>query len=112
MKLHTTGRTTAALLLALGLFAAGCGKSSTKDTTPAATEAASSAAPATEAAASEAVATEAAATEAVADTAAAAAAAPADIKLVNAGKVTVCSDIPYAPFEYYENGADGKVISA
>ena len=27
-----------------------------------------------------------------------------------AGTLTVCSDIPYAPFEYYANGADGDVI--
>ena len=26
------------------------------------------------------------------------------LKTVNAGKLTVCSDIPYAPFEYEENG--------
>ncbi|MDQ1438869.1 MAG: polar amino acid transport system substrate-binding protein [Acidimicrobiaceae bacterium] len=27
-----------------------------------------------------------------------------DLKTVQAGKLTVCSDIPYAPFEYQENG--------
>lgn len=44
-----------------------------------------------------------------ADTTAAPAAA-AELTLKSPGKVTVCSDIPYAPFEYYENGADGKII--
>ena len=44
-------------------------------------------------------------------------AAPADstgesaaVKTKEAGTLTVCSDIPYAPFEYYANGADGDVI--
>jgi polar amino acid transport system substrate-binding protein len=34
----------------------------------------------------------------------------ADLKVKTAGKLTVCSDIPYAPFEFYENGADGAVV--
>ncbi len=38
------------------------------------------------------------------------AAAAGDLKLKTAGKLTVCSDIPYAPFEYYENGTDGAII--
>ncbi len=36
--------------------------------------------------------------------------AAADLKVKTAGKLTVCSDIPYAPFEFYENGADGAVV--
>lgn len=34
----------------------------------------------------------------------------AAVKTKEAGTLTVCSDIPYAPFEYYANGADGDVI--
>ncbi len=99
-------RVPAALLLTLGLFATGC-SSSAKDT----------AAPATEAPAAETTVAPAETTPVAAETTAAGAvettAAPAaggEIKLVKAGQVTVCSDIPYAPFEYYENGADGAVI--
>ena len=81
--------------------------SDSADTTaaPAATEAV---APGTEAGAAETVAA-AAETEAagVAETDAGAA---AELTLIKPSQVTVCSDIPYAPFEYYENGADGKVI--
>lgn len=43
-------------------------------------------------------------------TAAAASASDAALKTKESGRLVVCSDIPYAPFEYYENGADGKVI--
>ncbi len=88
-----------ALFVSLSLLAAACSSDSAE------TEAAPAA---TEAAAIETVAggaeTEAAApdTEAVA--------AGAELTLIKPSQVTVCSDIPYAPFEYYENGADGKVI--
>ena len=94
------------LFVSLSLLAAGC-SSDSADTTaaPAATEAV---APGTEAGAAETVAA-AAETEAagVAETDAGAA---AELTLIKPSQVTVCSDIPYAPFEYYENGADGKVI--
>ena len=116
MNLHAHRRAYAALVVGLfALGASGCGKSSSKDTTPA-TSAVSEVAPATEGAATvETAALSSEAAAAVTEGAAGAAgesttAAPADVKLINAGKVTVCSDIPYAPFEYYENGADGKVI--
>ena len=96
----------AIVLVSVGLLAAGC-SSSAEDT----------AAPATEVAAVRTTPASADTTPASAETTAAVAvettAAPAavgEIKLVKAGQVTVCSDIPYAPFEYYENGADGAVI--
>jgi polar amino acid transport system substrate-binding protein len=103
-------RAGAALALPLVLLVASCSSDGAKDTVPA-----SEAAAATDAAAaSEAPATEAAATEAMSSEAMAAmteAAPPsAALTLINAGKITVCSDIPYAPFEYYENGAEGNVI--
>ncbi len=99
-------RLSAAIVLSIGLLAAGC-SSDAADTTaaPAETEAAVAE---TEAAVVE---TEAGATEteaAVAETVAGAGAG--ELKLIKESQVTVCSDIPYAPFEYYENGADGKVI--
>jgi polar amino acid transport system substrate-binding protein len=102
-------RPVAALLVSVGLLA-GC-SSSSKDTTaatdaPVAAE--TTAAPAAETTAAPAAETTAA--PEAAETTAAAAAAGGDIKLVKPGQVTVCSDIPYAPFEYYENGADGAVI--
>jgi polar amino acid transport system substrate-binding protein len=79
----------------LGLGAASCGNDdddASSDTT---------AAPATEAVATET--TAAATTEttaAVTETAAAA----VELKTVDAGKLTVCSDIPYAPFEFEKDG--------
>lgn len=87
------------LFVSLSLLAAGC-SSDSADTTaaPAATEAV---APGTEAGAAETEAAGAAETEA---------GAAAELTLIKPSQVTVCSDIPYAPFEYYENGADGKVI--
>jgi polar amino acid transport system substrate-binding protein len=39
----------------------------------------------------------------------AAATPQAQVKTASPGKLVVCSDIPYAPFEYYANGADGDV---
>lgn len=93
----------AVVLLSVSLFVAGCSKSSS-DTTTASAE--TSAAAAVETSAAAAVETSAAASE----TTVAAASAAADVKLITPGKITVCSDIPYAPFEYYENGADGAVV--
>ncbi len=93
-------RFSAALMLSVALLATGC-SSSSKDTAAPATEA--PAATDTTVAPGDTTAT--AATETTA-----APAAGGEIKLVKAGQVTVCSDIPYAPFEYYENGADGAVI--
>ena len=99
-----TRRCSAALFVSLSLFAAGC-SSDSADTTaaPAGSEAvaAGTEAAVTEAAGAE---TEAAAGETEA------APAGAELKLIKTGRVTVCSDIPYAPFEFYENGADGKVV--
>ena len=99
-------RLSAAIVLSIGLLAAGC-SSDAADTTAASSET-EAAAVETEAAVAEteagAVETEATATEA------AAAAGAGELKLIKESQVTVCSDIPYAPFEYYENGADGKVI--
>jgi polar amino acid transport system substrate-binding protein len=97
-------RLSAAIVLSIGLLAAGC-SSDSADTTaaPAETEAA---AIETEAAAVE---TEAATVETEA-AATLAEGAAGELKLIKGSQVTVCSDIPYAPFEYYENGADGKVI--
>lgn len=99
-----TKRASVALLLSLGLFAAGCSKDSSDTTAASDTAAAETTAAATE--------TSAAATETTAAAAAetSAAAAPADLKLIKGSDITVCSDIPYAPFEYYENGADGAVV--
>ncbi len=99
-----TRQFSAALFVSLSLLAAGC-SSNSADTTaaPAATEAV---APGTEAPATEAAGAE---TEAATAETEAAAAGP-ELKLIKPGRVTVCSDIPYAPFEYYENGADGKVV--
>ena len=100
-----TRRFTVTLLVSLSLLAAGC-SSNSADTTaaPANTEAV---APVTEAIVAETVA---AGAETEASTPATEAGAATELKLIKAGQVTVCSDIPYAPFEYYENGADGKVI--
>ncbi len=106
-----------ALPVALMLTLAACGESSTSETTVGGSVVETVAGETPETTAAEESTTEttiAAETTdttvaASADTTAAAAAA-GDIKLKTAGKVTVCSDIPYAPFEYYENGADGKVI--
>ena len=97
-------RLPAALIVSLGLLATGC-SSSSKDT----------AAPVTDAASAETAAAVGDSAPAPVETSAGgavetAAAAGGEIKLVKAGQVTVCSDIPYAPFEYYENGADGAVI--
>ena len=39
-----------------------------------------------------------------------AAAAPVRVKTKQSGQLAVCSDIPYAPFEYFENGSDGPVV--
>lgn len=94
-----------ALFVSLSLIGAGC-SSDSADTTaaPAATEAV---APGTGAGAAETVAAGAETEAAAAQTEAGAA---AELKLIKPSQVTVCSDIPYAPFEYYENGADGKVV--
>ena len=102
MTTHTR-RFTVTLLVSMSLFAAGC-SSDSADTTAATDE---TGAPATEAIAVETVAAG-AETEAAAP--ATEAAAASELKLIKPSQVTVCSDIPYAPFEYYENGADGKVI--
>ena len=102
MTTHTR-RFTVTLLVSLSLFAAGC-SSDSADTTAATSE---TGAPATEAIAVETVA---AGAETEAAAAATEAAAASELKLIKPSQVTVCSDIPYAPFEYYENGADGKVI--
>ena len=105
-----TRRLPAALLLSLTLFAAGCSSDKSSDTTaaaPAESTAAESAAAETTSAAETAAPAESAP---AAEETTAAPAAGGDVKLITAGKVTVCSDIPYAPFEYYENGADGAVI--
>ena len=94
----------AIIVLSIGLVASGC-SSDSADTTAALAETEVAAAQ-TQAVAAETdavgVETEPAATEAVAP--------GAELKLIKPSQVTVCSDIPYAPFEYYENGADGKVI--
>ena len=107
-------RSLAVLALPLALVAAGCSKDKSSDTTIAPAET-------TVAAAAETTAAAAAADTAAADTAAAAettaaevgdttaAAGAAAVKTAKAGKLVVCSDIPYAPFEYYTNGADGDV---
>ena len=86
-------RSLAVLALPLALIAAGCSKDKSSDTTAAPAETTVAAA----------VDSTAAADTAAADTTAAA------VKTATAGKLVVCSDIPYAPFEYYTNGADGAV---
>ena len=84
------------LLVTLALVGSGCGgKKKSPDTT-------SAAAPVDSASPTESPAT--------APPETGAASAPAAFKTKTAGTLTVCSDIPYAPFEYYENGADGPVI--
>ena len=106
-------RSLAVLALPLALVAAGCSKDKSSDTTiaPAETTVAAAAETTAAAAADTAAADTAAAAEttaaAVGDTTAAAGAAA--VKTAKAGKLVVCSDIPYAPFEYYTNGADGDV---
>ena len=102
MTTHTR-RFTVTLLVSMSLFAAGC-SSDSADTTAATAE--------TGALATEAIAVETVAAGAGTEAAAPAteAAAASELKLIKPSQVTVCSDIPYAPFEYYENGADGKVI--
>ncbi len=101
-----TRRFSVVLFVSVGLLASAC-SSDSADTTaaPAATEAS---APGTEAVAAETAAVGAESEAAAAETEAAA--AGAELTLIKPGRVTVCSDIPYAPFEYYENGADGKVV--
>lgn len=103
------------LALPLVLIAAGCSKDKSSDTAAPPAETTVAAATDTTAAAD----TAAANTTAAADTAASAettavasgtsAGAAAAVKTATPGKLVVCSDIPYAPFEYYTNGADGDV---
>ncbi len=98
-----TRRFSAIVVVSLSLFAASCSSDSADTTAAAPVE--------TEAPAAETTAVAPVETAApAAETTAAAPAAGGEIKLISVGKVTVCSDIPYAPFEYYENGADGDVI--
>ena len=102
-------RSFAVLALPLALVAAGCSKDKSSDSTTAAAETTvAAAAETTVAAAGDTTAVAASETTAAAagDTTAAAAAA---VKTAKNGKLVVCSDIPYAPFEYYTNGADGDV---
>ena len=98
-----TRRFTVTLLVSLSLFAAGC-SSDSAETTAATAETGTLATEATGAD------TLAAGAETEAAAPATEAAAASELKLIKPSQVTVCSDIPYAPFEYYENGADGKVI--
>lgn len=105
-----TRRFPVVLLLSLSLFAAGCSKSSSDTTTAAPADTTGAAAETTAASTAESTAAGAAETTAAGSSDTAAPAAVAEPKLITAGKVTVCSDIPYAPFEYYENGADGAVV--
>ena len=88
------------LLVSLALFGAACGskKKAIETTVPAATEATVATVGAETTVAPAAVKTTVSGPSAAA------------VKTRDAGKLTVCSDIPYAPFEYYENGADGKVV--
>ena len=109
-------RSLAFLALPLALIAAGCSKDKSSDTTAAPVETTVAAAADTTAAAETAAVdtTAAADTAAIADTTAvvsgtSAGAAAAAVKTATKGKLVVCSDIPYAPFEYYTNGADGDV---
>ena len=96
----------AVLFLSLSLVAAGCSKSASDTTAPSAETAET-----TVAASAESTTVGAVDNGATAETSVVAAAgAAADIKLITPGKITACSDIPYAPFEYYENGADGAVV--
>ncbi len=101
-----TRRISVILFVSMGLLAAAC-SSDSADTSgaPAVTEAV---APGTEAVAVETTAAG-GETEAVAPETEAAATGT-ELTLIKPGQVTVCSDIPYAPFEFYENGADGKVV--
>ena len=98
-------RSLAVLALPLALIAAGCSKDKSSDTTAAPAETTVAAAADTTAAADTAAAAD---TTAVASGTSAGAAAAA-VKTATAGRLVVCSDIPYAPFEYYTNGADGAV---
>ncbi len=108
MKFRTLLRACASLAVPL-LLLAGCGES-TPDDTVAVSEAASTDVAPMDTLPIEAPTTE----EAMSSEAMAAMTEPTTpataLTLINAGKITVCSDIPYAPFEYYENGADGNVI--
>ena len=98
-----TRRFTVTLAVSLSLFAAAC-SSDSAETTAATAETGTLATEATGAD------TLAAGAETEAAAPATEAAAASELKLIKPSQVTVCSDIPYAPFEYYENGADGKVI--
>ena len=95
-------RSLAFLALPLALIAAGCSKDKSSDTTAAPAET-------TVAAAADTAASDTSAAAAADTTAVAAGAAAGAVKTATAGKLVVCSDIPYAPFEYYTNGADGDV---
>lgn len=105
-----TRRFPAIFLLSVSLLAAGCSKSSSDTTATAPAETTAAAAETTAAGAAETTAAVVAETTSAGSSDTSAPAAAAEPKLITAGKVTVCSDIPYAPFEYYENGADGAVI--
>ena len=118
MRIRRKGmRPLAVIAFPLLLLAASCSSNKTSDSTAAAETTAASVAgtgnvdtvaPAADNTAASSADSTMAADHSMVDTTAATAAAALTTK--TAGKLVVCSDIPYAPFEYYSNGADGDVV--